>query len=132
MLSVTAGETEGTPGSAGEWIVHLQIGPDYHVMSNRPSSPNYIPMSVEVSGPPGVKFREALYSPAATYRVEDQEQSAFRGNVDIAVPFTVSGSVAEGDFELRGKVHYQACTEGRCLFPRDEPFRGTLRVRPLP
>jgi hypothetical protein len=38
----------------------------------------------------------------------------------------------EGEHEVRGKVHYQACTEGRCLFPRDEPFATTLHVVPKP
>lgn len=101
-------------------------------MSNRPSRPSYIPTSVEVFGLPGVTFAQPLYPPAGTSRVEEQELSTFSGDVDVAVPFTVAEDATEGDRELRGKVHFQACTEGRCSFPSDEPFRGTLRILPKP
>jgi len=60
--------------------------------------------------------------------VSDAEISTFRGDLDIAVPFTVAASVATGAQEIHGILHYQACTESRCLFPRDAAFGTTLNV----
>ena len=130
VMSVTTNSTEATSGSNGEIVVHVHIDPQFHVMSNKPSKPNYIPTSVALSGSPGVRFEEAVYPPATNYRLGDLELSTFRGDVDVALPFTIDANAAEGTHELRGKVHYQACTDGRCLFPRDEPFETTLHVVP--
>jgi len=73
-----------------------------------------------------------LYPPAARYQLGDEALSTFQGDVDVAVPFMVAVTAPEGVHQLSGKVHYQACTAGRCWFPRDEPFVATLHVVPKP
>ena len=132
VLYVTAKNTEAMPGSVGEIVVHVHIDPEFHVMSDKPSKPIYVPTSVELSGPAGVRFDTPRYPVPTSYRLADLEISTFRGDVDVVFPFTTEANIREGLHEIRGHVHYQACTEGRCLFPRDEPFGTTLHVVPPP
>jgi peroxiredoxin len=132
VLDVTADQSEIAVGSGSELTVHVHIGPDFHIMSNAPSKPSYVATVVELSGPLGVTFGKPRYPAPATYRLSDTEISTFRGNVDVAVPFTTDASVPAGTLEIHGTLHYQACTESRCLFPRDETFRTTLNVLAKP
>jgi len=132
VLDVAADDGKAAAGSGGELTVHVRIGPEFHVMSNAPSKANYVATVVELSGPHGVTFDKPRYPAAVTYRLSDTEISTFRGDFDVAVPFTVAASVAPGAQEIHGTLHYQACTESRCLFPRDETFGTILTVAAKP
>jgi thiol-disulfide isomerase/thioredoxin len=132
VLDVAADKGEAAAGSGGELAVHIRIASDFHVMSNAPSKPTYVATVVELSGPSGVTFDKPRYPAAVSYRLSDTEISTFRGDFDVMVPFTVAASVPAGAQEIHGKVHYQACTESRCLFPRDAAFETTLNVATKP
>jgi hypothetical protein len=101
-------------------------------MSNAPSKPTYVATVVDLSGPPGVTFDKPRYPSATSFRLSNSEISTFRGDLDITVPFTVAASVPAGAQPIHGKLHYQACTESRCLFPRDQTFETTLNVAATP
>ena len=132
MLDVVAVRSEAATGSGGELTVHVHIASDFHVMSNAPSKPNYVATVVELSGPPGVTFDKPRYPAPTSFRLSDTEISTFRGDFDVVVPFTVAASVHAGAQEIHGTLHYQACTESRCLFPRDAAFGTTLNVVATP
>ncbi len=119
------------PGSEdGEAVVKFSIVPGFHIMSDRPSKPNYIATAL-VFDPitsreltPG----EVRYPPPVTFALGDEPIRTFQGGGEIRVPLRAAGDAAPGDRRLKGTLHYQACTSRGCLFPRDEPFEIVVHL----
>ena len=104
-------------GDSGDVSVVLSIAPGYHVMSDRPSDPSFIPTRVRFDEAPGVAWGEARYPPPSRSRVAENTISTFQGRTVVTVPFVVSAEATPSRRTLEGSVRYQACTEGSCLFP---------------
>lgn len=104
-------------GEAGEISVVLTIAPGYHVMSDRPSDPAYIPTRVRFDEAADVTWQEPRYPPPVPFRLEQASIATFQGRTIVSVPFVTSRGAASSPRMAQGTVRYQACTEGSCLFP---------------
>jgi peroxiredoxin len=104
-------------GDAGEMTVVLDIAPGYHVMSDRPSDPSYIATSVHFEHADGVLWREPRYPAPVPFRLDRASIATFQGRTVVSVPFVIARDAAPAARRVDGAVRYQACTEGRCLFP---------------
>jgi peroxiredoxin len=120
---------EGAPGNTIEVPVQVRVGAGYHVMSDHPSAPTYIPTRVALEPADGVSVGTTSYPPASTYAIGPKTIATFDGTFDVKVPVTVAPGAPAGPRTLRGTLRYQACTESRCLFPTTLPFEVTLSVR---
>jgi peroxiredoxin len=104
-------------------LVGLRIAPGYHVMSDRPTAPNYIATRVEVSAP-GLELGEPRFPRAEPYAIGDGTSIAtFQGDVEVDVPCR---AIPAGATPVTATVRYQACTESRCLFPTTRTTEATL------
>jgi hypothetical protein len=96
--------------TSAEVDVALEIAPGYHVMSDHPSEPTYIPTRITFDAAEGIAFSDARFpvpSPAL-----------FEGTVHVRVPVEKE----PGARRVHGNVRYQACTASRCLFPTTRGF----------
>jgi thiol-disulfide isomerase/thioredoxin len=128
---VTAGATSLTvaAGDRVKLAVRLDVASGYHVMSDRPSAPTYVPTRVVVEGAPGVGVGAPAYPAPSSFAVADRTIATFAGGVEVQVPIDVAPDAAPGPRRLRVTVRYQACTASRCLFPATRSFDATLVVR---
>jgi hypothetical protein len=115
-------------GKSGELSVKLRIAPGYHVMSDKPSAPNYIGTRVMLEPTPGLKVQDARFPQAHAFKLVDESISTFVGDVDVHVPIEIDGGTAPGERRLKGTVRYQACTESSCLFPVTRSFETAVRI----
>lgn len=125
-----SGARSAAPGEAGELIVSLSIAPGYHVMSDRPSDPSYIPTRVRFDDAAGVTWGDAQYPPPVHFRVDQRSIDTFQGNALVRVPYRVAPGAPPASLRVAGTVRYQACTEGSCLFPVTRPLTATIEVAP--
>ena len=129
VVAVTA-EAEGVAsGGHGEVAVSLRVARGYHVMSDQPTEPSYVPTRVALEPAGGITSSDARYPASSAFSLGERSIATFAGTVDVRVPFDVAKDAAPGERKVSGTVRYQACTETRCLFPTSIPFAVTLRVR---
>jgi peroxiredoxin len=116
VVAVSAAST-----GPAEVAVTLRIASGYHIMSDRPSEPTYIPTTIALAGGADVRFAEPRYPPASSTRLVDRDIATFEGTVVVVVPRETRAG-ASPDTAIRGTVRYQACTGTRCLFPTTRAF----------
>jgi peroxiredoxin len=129
---ILAVEATPTAASAGEHVdlhIGLVVAPGYHVMSDRPSRPTYVPTRVDIAGEDGVEVAgPPSYPPARGFAVAGRDIATFEESVDVVVPLAIAKGSASGPRTLKGQVRYQACSATRCLFPSSRAFEATVVV----
>jgi hypothetical protein len=117
-------------GETGEISVVLDIAPGYHVMSDHPSDPSFVATRVRFDDGAGVHCKEARYPPAVPFRVDQDAIATFLGKTVVTIPFVVEPDARAASRTVEGSVRYQACAEGRCLFPVTRRVATTFDVGP--
>jgi len=130
--SVVAVSLAPAPVECGVRIT-LRIAPGYHVMSNRPSAPNFIATSVTLASN-DVQFEPASYPPAVPYRLAERAIATFRGDTEILAHCAAGSRVVPGTRDDSAAVdvvlRYQACTESSCLFPVTRHLSTRIPLEP--
>jgi DsbC/DsbD-like thiol-disulfide interchange protein len=117
-----------TPGAEGELRVLLRIASGYHVMSDKPSNPLYIPTRVRFDDADGISFGATSYPAPQSFELGDERISTFEGERTVTAPFTVAQDAAMGPRNLTGTLEYQSCTRTSCLFPVKRALRAQLII----
>jgi peroxiredoxin len=130
-VAVSASPCAAKPGGHTEAHVLLIVAAGFHLMSNRPSEPTYIPTRVTLEANAGALTGETQYPPPTLFRIGDRSISTFAGTIDLRIPIDVAEDAPVGSRRIRGVLRYQACTASRCLFPTSQPFEVELVVAPL-
>jgi peroxiredoxin len=110
------------PGKHGELVVRLRIAAGYHVMSDRPSAPEYVATRIALGHAEGLTWSEPRYPPPVFVRVADRPIAAFQGDAEVRIPFEVAPSAAPVKRWVQGTLRFQACTRTTCLFPAVRTF----------
>lgn len=123
--------TFAAPGATGEVIARLRVAPGYHVMSDKPSAPQYIATRLRLSEAEGLTFEEARYPPPVAFKLVDHEIATFQGNAEVRVLFHVAPNAAPGLRTVMATLRYQSCTETACLFPVTRELSFPVNVTAL-
>lgn len=116
------------PGARGEVVVPLRVAAGYHVMSDRPSAPEYIATRVHIDDAEGLAFGDAVYPPPASFQLAEHAIATFVDAFEVRVPFEVAAGAAPGERAVKGTLRYQSCTETRCLFPVTRAIELEVRI----
>ncbi len=109
------------PGSTAVMRIDARILPGWHINSDHPLNPDYIPTRVRVSLPEGIAAGDVQY-PAAqqvTLKFSGREKLAvFTGAAQFAVLLSADASFRPGPGrEITVAIDYQACNDLQCLRP---------------
>jgi thiol:disulfide interchange protein DsbD len=120
------------PGGHTDLAVTFTILPGFHIMSDRPSKPNYIATALvlDAGNASDVAAGEPRYPAPVVFALADESIRTFQGVGTVHVPLQVARDAAPGDHNLSGAFRYQACTDRGCLFPKSERFAVSLRIGP--
>jgi peroxiredoxin len=116
----------GVRTNAREVEVSMRIAPGYHVMSDRPSAPEYIPTRVAFEPADGVTWGTPVYPPPTPFKLVDKDIATFQGDAIVRVPFEIAQGTT-GERIVAGTLRYQSCTETSCLFPVTRKLTATIR-----
>jgi peroxiredoxin len=121
---VVAVDAQAASAATGrrEVVVSLRIAPGYHLMSDRPSAPEYIPTEIAFPEGGSVTWGKPSYPAAAPFRLAEKSIATFQGVVEVRVPFDVAAESATVRRSIAGTLRYQACTPTSCLFPVTRAF----------
>jgi peroxiredoxin len=128
VVAVSIAPCTAKPGGRAEIVVSLTMARGFHVMSNHPNEPTYIPTRVTFENVRGAALGEPQYPPPASFPLGDRSISTFEGTIDVRIPVEVASDAAPGPRRVRGSLRYQACTLSRCLFPASQPFVAELLI----
>jgi DsbC/DsbD-like thiol-disulfide interchange protein len=107
-------------GGAFQLGVVLDIGPTFHINSNKPSDPNLIPTKIELLPTEGITYGTIVYPKGEVEKFQFSEQplSVYSHRVVIKVPASATAKLAPGQQTLRAKLRYQACNDQACFPPK--------------
>jgi len=107
--------------------VSLSVAPGYHIMSDRPSQPSFIPTSVTLSSD-DLSLAPAVYPKPVPYSFAERTIATFRGQNEVLVPCRPGASPPTGDAGFSATLRYQACTDTACLFPVTRHFSERIQM----
>lgn len=138
-ISAVTLENPLRPGSKTVLNITAQILPGWHIQSDRPSAPYYIPSRLSVSAPSGIIAGSVQYPPSheeALKFASGKKLSVFSGTINFGVPLQVSSDFVPSDkADATITLNYQACNDRQCLPPSSVSRKVdllTLQVGPVP
>jgi len=130
VVVAIAGPTRVSVGGNAEVTITLHIADGYHVMSDHPSNPLYIPTSLRVDSKPPLVWDSASFPAPHEFRLVDETITTFEGDVVLRVPVHVAGDAMPGVYVSQVTLSYQSCTTANCLFPVKRALSVQLEVVP--
>ncbi|WP_186757213.1 protein-disulfide reductase DsbD domain-containing protein [Echinicola salinicaeni] len=105
----------------------FQIDPDMHIQANKLTDPNLIPTKISIDWPAKLEVSPPQYPNQKIMRLKgsEKELQVFSGKFTVKYPISHRPA---GVYTIRGKMHYQACNEYKCFFPRTLNFRFLLNI----
>lgn len=120
------------PGAALQVVAVAEIHDGYHINDHHPTLDYLIPTVLKWDSRSGVTPGEAVY-PAGEmgkFAFSSTRLSVYEGRLLIGTTLRLDADLEPGEYELTGRLSYQACTNTACLPPSREPFRLRLKVVP--
>jgi thiol:disulfide interchange protein len=123
-------ESDGRAGNSVRAALQVKLPERFHVQSNAPRDPAFIPTVLTVDAPAGVRVAEIVFPPATDLKQVGQSQplAVFEHEFAIGVRFELSADVERGPLDIPGRLRYQACDDRLCYPPATADFRWTVPV----
>jgi len=114
---------DAKPGGNVVAIVHVKLEKAWHVQSNKPSEPNFIPTELKLATTPGVKVTTIKYPEGKAEKVQGLEKplSVYEGDFQISASLTLDAK-ARLPLTIPATLSYQACQGATCYPPKKVKF----------
>jgi thiol:disulfide interchange protein DsbD len=111
---LTVSSTKGAEAS-----IVLNVMKGFHIQANPASNPQLIATTLTVEPSENLTAGAPVYPPGKAYRLAatGTEVMTYDGKILITLPVTAAATAKPGQYELKGKLRYQACNEKTCFFP---------------
>ena len=111
------------PGGNVVAVVHVKLEKAWHVQSNKPSEPNYIPTVLTLAPTSGVKVTAIKYPEGKAEKVEGLSKplSVYDGDFQVSVLLTFDAK-ARLPLTIPATLSYQACQGATCYPPKKLKF----------
>lgn len=122
VVGITAIELDHPlkPGADSILTIKAQVLPGWHINSDRPLSPDYIPTQLKLKLPDQVSAGAIQYPAPEQAKLDfsSEKLSVFTGAVEFRVPLKAGAAFAvRGDEPVVITIDYQACNNIQCLRP---------------
>jgi len=116
-------QADAKPGGNVVAIVHVKLEKAWHVQSNKPSEPNFIPTVLTLAPTPGVKVTAIKYPEGKTEKVQGLAKplSVYDGDFQISALLTLDAK-ARLPLTIPATLSYQACQGATCYPPKKLKF----------
>ena len=127
--SIAGIEIKGEPaaGSRVTVVVKVKLEKGYHVHSNKPSQPEFIPTVLTLEPGAGVKAGTIGYPTGKSEKVAglDKPLSIYEEHFEVSVPLGLSAT-AKLPLTVPATLNYQACQGAKCYAPQQLKFEIRL------
>jgi thiol:disulfide interchange protein len=123
-------ESAGRPGATVRAALLVKLPERFHVQSNAPRDPAFIPTVLTIDAPTGVRATEVVFPKATDLKQVGQAQplAVFEHEFAIGVQFELASGVTTGAVDVPARLRYQACDDRLCYPPATADIRWTLNV----
>lgn len=103
----------------------------YHIQANLVKDENLIPTVLTIDTSDVVIFGDPIFPEAVEFSMKGKEEAlhVYSDVLEINIPIKTVKSVEKGEFSMHGKLHYQACDDSKCYFPRDLHFIIKINIQ---
>jgi thiol:disulfide interchange protein DsbD len=110
--------------------VVVQVDPGYHINDHHPSLDYLIPTEVKLEPPKQVTVQSITYPKGEPrkFAFSDSPLSVYEGAVRVDVTFQLERKTLPGNYEVKGRLAYQACNDHACLPPASVPILFSFKV----
>jgi len=117
-------------GSETDFTVTLDIKKGYHINSYTPTLDYLIPTTIEFDKIEGITAEQIKYPSALLKSFDFAEKSilVYEGKIKISGKLKISSDTKIGNYLIKGKVKYQACTDTQCFRPEEISLNAKLNV----
>jgi len=117
-------------GSSFKIALQVDINSDFHINSNEPLDPAFIPTEVRFELVDKLSFGEIFFpeSELRTFSFSDEELAIFEGKITIFSEVTLKDDFPLGNFVIQGSLSYQACDDQNCYMPQKDKFEIPIKV----
>jgi len=114
---------EAKPGGRVVAVVHVKLEKDWHVQSNKPSEPSFIPTALTFAPTPGVKPGAIKYPEGKAEKVQGLAKplSIYEGEFQISALLSLDAR-ARFPLTIPATLSYQACQGAACYPPKKLKF----------
>ena len=118
---------DAAAGSRVTAVVKVKLDKGYHVHSNKPSQPEFIPTVLTLEPGAGVKAGTIGYPIGKSEKVAglDKPLSIYEDHFEISVPLGLAASV-KLPIVVPATLGYQACQGAKCYAPQQLKFEIRL------
>jgi len=110
---------DAKPGGSLVAIVRVKLEKNWHVQSNKPSEPTFIPTTLTLSPTPGVKVNTLKYPEGKAEKVQGLAKplSVYIEDFQISLLLTLDAG-AKLPLTIPATLNYQACQGATCYPPK--------------
>jgi hypothetical protein len=127
---VTVAPGEARPDSIVRAAVEVEVLPGYHINDHRPTLDYLIPTEVKLEPIKEVTGNNIIYPKGELkkFAFSDAPLSVYEGTVRVDIALQLDHKTPPGDYEVKGKLAYQACNDHACLPPASVPIAFSFKV----
>jgi len=114
---------EVKPGGNIVAVVHVKLDKNWHLQSNKPSEPSFIPTVLTLSPTPGARANTIKYPEGKAEKVQGiaKPLSVYDGDFQISALLTLDAQ-ARLPLTIPATLSYQACQGATCYPPKKLKF----------
>jgi DsbC/DsbD-like thiol-disulfide interchange protein len=126
--TVTAAPDELGVRSGAKAMLFIDVTPNPNIHVYAPGAKDYIPITVKVDAPPGVKVGKLSYPKSETMTFAEEQVPVFQKPFRLTQEVTVIGRPGSS-VPVKATVDYQACDDKLCYPPESQQIAWTLTVK---
>ena len=127
---VTVAQGVARPDSIVKAAVEVEVLPGYHINDHHPTLEYLIPTEVKLEPIKEVTGSNIIYPKGELkkFAFSDAPLSVYEGTVHVDLALQLDHKTQPGDYEIKGKLGYQACNDHACLPPTSVPLAFSFKV----
>jgi DsbC/DsbD-like thiol-disulfide interchange protein len=110
--------------------VDVEVLTGYHINDHHPTLDYLIPTEVKLEPNKEVTGNNIIYPKGQLkkFAFSDAPLSVYEGTVRVDIALQLDHKTLPGDYEVKGKLAYQACNDHACLPPASVPLAFSFKV----
>lgn len=130
IVTVTAREVKVDRGENAVMHIYVTVKNGFHIQAHKVNDEFIIPTTLDINTGEIVKMEQQIFPPAKKFRLEGTADYllVYDGSFEISVPCRAGEKIQKGKYILSAKLHYQACNNKTCFFPKTVNFSISVKV----
>ena len=130
IVQVAAPEVIAYAGKSAVMHLYIAVKKGYHIQANKVNDKFIIPTTLEINTGDIITTVKQIFPTGKKFKLEGTIDylHVYDGNFKITIPFKTREKIQKIKYTLDAKLHYQACDNRTCFFPKTIDFSIVIKV----